>query len=303
MLSSYLKLALRSLMRQKLYALVQIAGLGIGLACSMLIGIHVRYELGYDRQFRHAERIFRLVWPDNACMPNPLAAVLERELPEVERAVRVQQRYRPLISHDEKRHFYRVHFADEGFFELFDYVFLYGDPHGALRAPASIVLREDVARQFFGDRDPIGQTLEWDGNHEYTVTGVVHVPEDTHLPFELMASYSTLSEHQTWEWYNVEGWRLHERVYTYLLLPAGYQRPDFGQRVLDLIEAHGGPQWRQEYEKDFGAPRLQALTDIHLRSNLRYEPQQNGRVAFVYMLAVVASDQAGHTEVAARLVQ
>ena len=102
-------------MRQKLYALVQIAGLGIGLACSMLIGIHVRYELGYDRQFRHAERIFRLVWPDNACMPNPLAAVLERELPEVERAVRVQQRYRPLISHDEKRHFYRVHFADEGF--------------------------------------------------------------------------------------------------------------------------------------------------------------------------------------------
>jgi len=170
MFKSYLLLALRNLWKNRGYAAINIFGLAIGLASSILIMVYVVNELTYDTFHNNSDRIYK-VWISgklstgelrDAITAGPMAEALIRDYPEVENAVRIRQsggwlvRNGDRVFHESEREFM---FADSTFFELFSFELLKGDPGSCLAEPRSLVLTESYARKYFGDADPIGQTL------------------------------------------------------------------------------------------------------------------------------------------------
>lgn len=142
MLRSYLVIAWRDLVRHKVYSLINIAGLALGMACCILVQVYVEHEMSYDHFFKKASRIYRLVTADGPAMPASLAPLMVEELPEVEEAVRITtpKRNYPLISRGEVQRYQYVYFADANIFDVFDFPFVCGDPRTALQNPYTMVI-------------------------------------------------------------------------------------------------------------------------------------------------------------------
>lgn len=169
MLRNYFTIAIRNLVSHKLYSAINILGLAIGLACVILIAIFVRYETNYDQHWSKADQIYRVVRTFKAGNGSPAlylgtnapqtGPLLKADFPELEQVVRLWG-YRLLLGRDDAV-FYEtgIKFADPEVFEVFDIPFIQGDRATALSEPFSIVLDESTARKYFGDEDPMGQTL------------------------------------------------------------------------------------------------------------------------------------------------
>ena len=157
MLKNYLTIAVRNLFRQKFYSAINILGLAVGMACSILILLYVQDELSYDCYHKNADRIYRVVREQDfggrvthsAISPPAMAALLPDEFPEVEGAVRLIAG-RTLMSHGEKHFEQNFYSADPNVFDVFDFPLLRGDPKTALSEPLSIVITRAVAQKFFG---------------------------------------------------------------------------------------------------------------------------------------------------------
>jgi putative ABC transport system permease protein len=176
MLYSYFKIMIRNLMRKKLYSIINILGLALGIASFLIILLYVTDELGYDRYHSKADRIYRIgmvydfggVGEESASLPFPFAFTFKEEYPDqVENTVRIFnfQNNRNLIEYGDKsfdeRHFF---FGDSTFFSIFDHKFIKGNPATALDEPNSVVLTESAAVKYFGDKDPIGEILKFEVN-------------------------------------------------------------------------------------------------------------------------------------------
>jgi putative ABC transport system permease protein len=218
-----LLVALRNLRKHRGYALINVVGLSVGMACSLLIGLYVRDELSYDRFHDGAADLYRVNWDFDwngqagvgPGTPPPLAATFVREIPEVEAAVRLYPAPRVVGRNGE------VFFGEAGivavdsnFFDLFEgFTLLEGDARTALAAPNSVVLTEETARRYFGDEHPVGQALTLGedrlvfGRYAYAstfrVTGVVEgPPPNSHLQFDMLTSMGSHPEvaHFDWSW-------------------------------------------------------------------------------------------------------
>jgi putative ABC transport system permease protein len=222
MWTSSLTVALRSLRRHRGYALLNVLGLSVGMACSLLIGLYVRDELSYDRFHADAARLHRVNWDfdwnGNAGVgpgtPPPLAAAFTGGIPEVEAATRLYPASRMVVRRgdvvfDERR----IVAADANFFDLFSFPLRAGDPRTALAAPNSVVLTAATARKYFGDAPALGQALTIGEDHPvfgqymysstFRVTGVVEdPPPNSHLQFDLLTSMASHPEvaHFDWSW-------------------------------------------------------------------------------------------------------
>lgn len=287
MLRNNLIIAWRHLLRHQLYSVISISGLAIGMACCILIGLYVQHELSYDQFHENAHRIYRLVSPVTPIQFEPLAPLLTEELPEVEKPVRIARGGRPWLSYGDKQFPHAVYVPDEGFFELFDFPFVYGNRQTALDKPYAMVISTDMAEVYFGEEDPIGKMLRWDTSHEYEVTGVFARPPNTHFPFHFLASLKTVTVEKAWGPRALGSWG-GRWTYIYLLLSEGYEVEDFSTKVLDVIERHGGAELRQQLEREGQIPYLQPLTDIHLHSHFKNELQPGGDLKQLYMLAGIA---------------
>ncbi len=289
MLRNYSIIAWRNLLRHKLYSVISISGLAIGMACCILIGLYVQHELSYDRFHKNAHRIYRLVFPTDPRQLAPLAPLLAAELPEVEKAVRVGWGWSPSISYGDKEARHAVYSADEDFFALFDFPFVRGDPQTALAKPHAMVISTQMAKWYFGREDPIGQMLSLNAI-EFEVTGVFAQPQNSHFPFHFLWSLKTIAVEKAFPsdlslWNQWRG----GRYYTYLLLSEAYDSEGFAAKVLDVIEKHGGPNVLPSWLKQEGQiPYLQPLTDIHLHSHFKSELKLGGDPKQVYILAMVA---------------
>jgi putative ABC transport system permease protein len=277
MLENYLRVALRGLYRQRGYTAINLLGLAVGIACCLLIGLFVRHELTYDRHHEHGERIVRvdLLVEDTRypLAPNIVAPLVKREIPEVEEAVRLLNvgAVESVVVQWEDRMFEegRFFFADSTIFDVFTLPLLSGNPALALNRPLTIVLTETTARKYFDDADPLGQTVRAFGT-ELEVTGVLApLPEASHLQFDFLASFTTLSgaREETWQRAN---------YHTYLLLREGVT-PDgmMAQldRLVDRAEAAGEMSSRRQFV-------LAPLHTIHL--------DVGGRRAYVYLFSAIA---------------
>lgn len=283
MLKNYLKIAVRNLRKHKGYAFINIFGLAVGLAVCLLIVLYVRDELSYDRFHDNAEEIYRIVRQEGELTPSvtpavPLAPALIEAYPEVLQATRLFRYWStPLLSRGEEG-FYeeRFFFTDNNFLDVFSFPLSQGDPASALEQPFSLLLTESAAHRYFGEEDPVGQTITLNAQHVFTITGVLQdVPRTSHVTFDFLASLESAPV-VTGRTQMLESWGLGSFP-TYVVLPAGHD-----PALLDAKLANFAPP--ETNIRYF----LQPLTDIHLYSNYRGEIEANSDIRYVYLLAGVA---------------
>ncbi|MGD8536257.1 MAG: ABC transporter permease, partial [Candidatus Aminicenantes bacterium] len=208
MLGNHIKVALRQLARQKGYSFIKIAGLSIGMACFILIGLWVRDELSFDQFHQKKERIYRILnkTASGDLIPSPtyaLAPALKSLYPEVEEFSRVWFWHSSLVKLGDKSFEEdSIYMADPGFFRMFSFPFIKGDPETALADRNAIVLTEDAAFRYFGKEDPIGKVLYLaEDKADFTVTGVIkNIPSNSHMQFDFMIRVEFLGEDRLARW-------------------------------------------------------------------------------------------------------
>lgn len=296
MFSNYFKTALRNIRRHKIFSIINIAGLSIGMACTILILRWVQYELSFDRYHEKADRIYRLATDmDLGKMRGRYAAsnyiagiTLARDYPEVEKSVRFQKvPFKVLFQHKNKQ-FYEddIVLADDTVFDIFTFPLIIGDPRSALKKAFSIVMTENMAKKYFGDMNPVGRIIRADNDIDITVTGVMkNVPRNSHFTFKALVSFETLRHvYENYQKEMEEDWLDHDN-FTYLLLRENYDYKDLEKKFPAIIEKHIG-----ETLKALGGKVeyfLQPLTQIHLKSELVVDTD-NGDIAYVYAFSIIA---------------
>ncbi len=291
MIKNYLKSALRNIKRHKGYAFINIAGLAIGMACCILILMYITTELSYDHYHVNADRIFRLGL--NANMGGttvvtpisnvPSAPTLIQAYPEVLDAVRIRTVSKRVVQYEDNVFSENgILFTDSSIFQVFTFPMTKGDPNTALKPAYTIVLTEETAKRYFGSDDPIGKTLKYNNQYDFTVAGIMkNVPENSHFTFDMLCSYETLYDldrEAMEEWFNF-------RDYTYLLLSEGFDYRELEKKFPALIEKYMGDMLKAlGGEIEFF---LQPLTSIHLHSNMENEIRPNSSIIYIYIFTAV----------------
>jgi putative ABC transport system permease protein len=291
MLSNFLKISYRNLVRQKSYSLINIIGLTLGLTCCILILTHIGYELSYDGYHKNADRIYRLASQrvsmgttnEFVTVPAPTGPTMVDEFPEVIGAVRFSPTVKRAFSYRDKKFFQEnVFYADRSVFEVFSFDLIEGDPRTALEAPFTMVVTERTARKYFGSADPIGKFVNWDNKFDYRVTGVVKdPPANSHFIFEVLASLSTFFKYDP----RIEEWRGGSFA-TYIEFAENADIHEFEQNLEGFAAKHIEPMFR-----DTGVTIglfIQPLKSIHLRSRLQGELGANGDIRTIYAFAAIA---------------
>jgi len=288
MFTNYLRVAARNLARQKTYAIINILGLGIGMASCILIFAYIQDDLAYDRFHEDYDRIYRVQWEakygDNAWRlawgPTPLAGVIAA-YPEVEQTARIRRESRTFKLGGEGVSERNVYFVDHSFFDLFTIEFLEGSSGTAFSSPEAIVLTEEAALRYAPGRNRIGKTIELSDGSQRLVTGVVKgFPNQSHLQFDFLRpiSGSTRVERQ-------KGWGSGV-VHTYAKLTPGAKADTLERKVGAFVRENG---YDKTYIEHGGYSRFpfQALTDIHLT------PARRQQIAIYALIAAFVIALAG----------
>ncbi|MEO8069490.1 MAG: ABC transporter permease [Flavobacteriales bacterium] len=294
MLKNFLLTSLRNLARNKLYTLINLLGLATGIACFVLIGLYVDYQRGFDRFVPNAERVYRVVGQiemegqgeHSSSMVFGLGPTLLHDHPElVERQCR-------WFDFQDPQHSLKVgdslstnklfteaglYLVDSTVFEMFNYPLLVGDPKSALAKPGSIVLSQQLAKKYFGDADPMGQMMKWDGSMDVQVTGILgDIPRNSHISFEGLVSIGTIL--QFWKNIETRNW-VWNPCWTYVRLKDGISAAEVNRVFPDFIQ-----KYYPDFLRDQIGHQLQPLADIHLTSKLDFEMHQNGDAGSVNIL-------------------
>ncbi|MBA4054330.1 MAG: ABC transporter permease [Marivirga sp.] len=290
MLKNLLKIAVRNIVKEKTYSVINILGLTIGITCSLFLLMYILDELSYDRYHKNAENIYRVVSnikePDNAftwaVAQIPLAEELRSNYPEVKNTVRFFRTGRNLYKNGDKQ-FYEENFylADSTVFDMFTYKFITGDPATSLDNPFSVVLTEKIAKKYFASAESaLGQSLQNQRGEEFKVTAIMKdVPLNSHFRFEALVSRSSDPDYDG-SWGNFG-------VFTYIQLPDGYDLKKMYTSLEKVIKEKVDPIFEQygikiKYE-------LQKITDIHLHSKIQDEAEAGGDISYIYIFAAVAA--------------
>lgn len=293
MLKNYLKIAVRTFLKYKGYAFINVFGLAVGIACTLLIMLFIQSEVSYDRFHEKSDRIYRAwVLEDygenqqhfNTITPVPLGAALEANYPEIEAIVHVDI-YTNLVQRGDVGFEQRVHIVNDHFFDVFDFPWIRGDIRTALSNPHNIVLTESVVEQYFGTEDPLNQTLSIRINNEdvdFTVTGIAADPPVTSsIQFDFLVPYSLTqdmySERLQQAWFNVVG-------ETYVLLQEGVDAEALQAKFPTMVAQIFGDRL-EPGQYNVG---LQPITDIHLNPDFPTGHEPISDRAYSYILGSIA---------------
>jgi putative ABC transport system permease protein len=303
MIYNFLKVAWRNMSRQKFYALVNIAGLAVGIACCLLILLYVRDELSYDTFPERADRIYRVASEINfggthafyAVAPAPMGPALAREFPEVADAFRFRGWGELLVRQEgdiANIKETKVAYADSNFFAFFTVPVLAGDPEAALRAPNSVAISAAAAERYFSSpADAVGKTLIFDDKYAFQVTAVYrNIPRNAHFRFDILMAMSGYEDSRSPIW-------LSNNYHTYIRLREGANAEALSEKIPDMFKKYAGPQVMQILEKSMEEIEttgqgswytLQPLRDIHLRSDYIAEIEANSDIKYVYIFSSIA---------------
>ncbi|GGM79409.1 ABC transporter permease [Dyadobacter beijingensis] len=299
MFKNYLKIALRTLLKNKGYTAINISGLALGLATCLLIVLYVSDELSYDQHHRAADRLFRIAMTSRgeqwAGTPGPVAAGVKSDFPEVESVTRILKFSgidRMLLENrqgDETKRFYETngYYADSTLFDVFTYDFKYGDPRTALDKPNTLVLSEEVATKLFGDTDPVGKVIRVGllfGDFDYTVTGVYRNDRKSHIDAHYFLS---MQNGDMGSWVTGQNnWAMNNIFHTYVKLHKGADPAAFESKLTPFLERHGEADL-----KAMGISKelfMQPVPDIYLRSAIGNELAPNGSMTYLYIFGSIA---------------
>ncbi len=293
MLRNYFKVALRNLFKNRLYALINLSGLTIGMTSFILIALYIQFELSYDSHHEKADRTYRVAqWQDGnvvegsdrfSITPLPLGMGIREEIPEVEVVTNLSLRQATLQHQDEVFN-EEVLYADEYLFDVFTIPVVEGVGKEALKNPNNVILTESLARKYFGNESPIGQTILFRNERPVTVRGVIEdVPRNQHFTYDFITSIKNYGIYEQ----NLSSWNSNN-YRTYVVLPEGFSPEELESKFTifdDRVAA--------AYENMYFVPVppqyfLQPLKSIHLRSAISFEMGQNSDIRYVYFFASIA---------------
>lgn len=288
MIQNYFKIAFRNFLKHKTYTAIHILGLALGLAAFLLINQYTSFEKSYDVFHYQPDQLYRLT-TDNIVDGNlqvgdamsfaPSGKALMDELPEVVSYTTTYKTWRMIFKKGEEPiEEDLVTAVDSNFLNLFHYKLIKGSKENILNEPNTIVLTKSMARKYFDDADPMGQSIEVLGryNRPFEVVGVLEdVPENTHYPFNALISLKTLKERverDAWRGFN---------YYTYLLLDKNADLEQLNAKLPPLAKKLIGEESNLYFN-------LQPVPSIHLESDLTFEPGIHGSNKAVNFLSIIS---------------
>ena len=297
MILNFLKHIRRDLQKNKSYTVLNIIGLSAGLVCFAFIALWISDEISYDKFNKNYDRIVRLTGiaktetgiSESAVSSAPMAKALKNDYAEVENTVRLDLRDEIITHKNQQILQQEILVTDSSFFQVFSYSMNRGNMATALNEPYSIILTEATAKKYFGNDDPMGQTLVinmYDTGYgaPYTVTGIMpDPPKNAHFTFSMLASFKTVEVFNP-DVLTVDGWG-DASFYTYLLLKQGVDPKVFSQKISQFYAKYIGD--RYNVWKNIYFYKLQPLGDIYLRSNLEYEIAPTGNISQVYIFSTI----------------
>jgi len=307
MIKNYLKIALRSLLKQRVYTSINVLGLSVGIASCLLITLFVIDEFSFDRFHVNADRVYKIwlerKYPNHvtnyAIIPHSFADVIARDFPEVETTVKMAGPNNSVVTyideHQQRKQFEEefIMVADSNFFDVFSIKLLQGDPKTVLSTVSDVVLTEQTVKRYFGEANPVGKTMTL-FNQEFRVTGVcTDVPENSHMKFDFLVksnenafgprgqvNFTTFSAH------------------VYVLLKPGADARALEAKFPQMVDTYAAAQIERDlgkswadYKRDGNGYRysLQPLTGIHLDpTNIEAKQRPGGNLNYVYFLIFVA---------------
>lgn len=292
MLKNYFKIAWRNLVRNKSYALLNVLGLSVGLACCILITLYVLNELSYDKFHENYEDLYRITESVDeegkaqtyASTYSALAPALKNYFPEINEVTHVYPISGLVIGPDNTK-FQEddIVLADSAFLTMFSFEMLQGDKSTALDQPFTMVITPSVATKFFGNENPIGKTLAFKDarqSFDFQITGVVQEPpSNSHIKYKYIISYESLRNLRNWE-YNQ---KYYPPMYTYALV----KNPTDVQKMESFMDQFTLQYYGEEngYSNGFN---FQPVSDIHLRSNLGNEMSANFDITYIYIFLAIS---------------
>jgi putative ABC transport system permease protein len=293
MISHYIKIAIRTLLKFKGFAAINISGLALGIASGILILLYVLDEFSFDNFHSKADRIYRVNTvfgaDENGGGTNetngwPIGNILRTEFPEVE-AVVYTRNATLLIDHEGKKIRERMHFASPEFFELFSFPIVKGNTSLALTKPFTMVISEDMEKKYFSGRDAIGQTLTLNDTLLFEVTGVMaNIPGNSHIQADILISFATFQTLNPQFSYS-DGWG-NINMRNYVLMKEGVDRAAFQAKAKNLYMERVG-----EMLKNWGVEAyvsFEPFNDIYLKTKAGNGMGPVGSIERIYLLAGVA---------------
>jgi putative ABC transport system permease protein len=244
MLLNYFKIALRNLQKNSVYSFINVAGLSIGIASSMLILLWVADEYAFDRFHENYDRIYKVykseTWAQGIgtgpSMPYPLKEAIKNKSSQVKHIVMTNWGEGNMLQVGDKRLNKMGLSASEDFFKIFSFNMVKGDPNTALKEPNSIVITESTAKTFFNDQDPINQLIKIDNGQELKVTGVVKdVPKQSFFNFDYVLPFTYYEATQSWVRYSMENWN-NNSFQMYVELQPGATEVDVNNSIRDIVK-------------------------------------------------------------------
>ena len=293
MFKNYIKVTIRNYWKNRIYTLINILGLSIGLACFIGIMAYTNNELSYDQHHDNSENIYRIKLDgemsgtsfEAAVCGGPVGEIIHREVPEVDMFSRFIQLPRAVLFNYNENKIYQegILYADSSFLKMFTYNVV-GDVNIALNEPYSLVLLESIAKKYFGNENPIGKIIKWDNKVDYTVTAIIKEPlQNSHIGFDVLVSRASLYSNPRYE-------RLFNNLFAFTNL--NYIKTntknirDLESKINEVFQKHVGDALKESGSKL--ELKLQPITDIHLKSNITHEIKQNGNITTVYIFIVIA---------------
>lgn len=285
MIRNFFRIAVRNISKSKGFTFINVTGMAIGLAASLLILLWVQDELSYEKFNKYAENIYR-VEEDQfysgeryhvTVTPYPSGPVWKEKIPEITEQTRVHPWLPRILFRYEDKVFFEssIIAADSGFLKMFTLPLLLGDPGTALSNPHSIILSEKLARKYFGDGNPIGKSVTLENNFQFTVSGVMKtLPKNSMFTFEGIIPFSYLYE--IGAVYN--GWDSNS-IFTYVQLGKGSDIKPVDKKLTDVV-LENVPQITTKY-------MLFPLLDIHLHQQFGFTESKSA-ITVVYIFTLIA---------------
>lgn len=311
MIKNYLKVAIRSIFRNKLTAFINIAGLALAMSCALLIYLFIADEVSYEKYHSKADRIYRVTRsfhsPEGdvnlhlANVAPPFGPLLKNDFGEIEILARTLNYSGLVIGLEENGELKmsntenNLYLAEPNIFKIFDFEILSGDPEKSLERPFTIMLSERTAKRYFNESNPVGKRLRANNQFDLEITGTFKdLPAQSHWHPDFLVSFSTLENDQIYGKNGLATNWGNNSFGTYMVLHPGTDPKKLEASLPAFLNKHFGAYAKANFgaPADFDASKtttlyIQKVTDIHLRSHLDDELEANGNINNVYMMAVI----------------
>jgi putative ABC transport system permease protein len=291
MLKNYVLVSLRNLRKHFSYSIINITGIGLGLATCILLYLWISHELSYDHFHSKASQIYRgsLEYgfggqvAKTSVSPTALLPTMRKNFAEVESGVRIYNAsaHNPFIVKNDNKLFQekKFYFADSTFFEVFSFELIQGNPSKALTEPNSIVLTQSSARKYFNTEDVIGKMISVNSKTEYKITGLVKdCPSNSMIQFDFVASFASLPAAKEQIWWSAN-------YQTYILLNPKADIKQLQEKVNAVVKKELAAELTGQ--GDYAIYNFTPLTDIYLKSEVD-EPEVVGSIQYVYIFSAIA---------------